>query len=282
MITVTEETTVDPAIIKLEDGVEYTFKIVDSDHPDGVEVSGLACWIEEESFFRWECVADTAKVIVSPTCKYTIEYTGTVNRISSVVGSDRNGWSPNYPVSFYIAESVHIIDERYINFPQEVPTPTSTVAGKALGVVLDSHTHQPTYDFISVGTVLPEPKQSNNGFTLQVGYLNSKYQYRLVDQTPIVYYYDSTRAKPNIYKNSTFTSSLTWEDASNLLSQFDAGRSILLFDGSSSARFTVTSMDSVTNSGAGYTTIYVGAVVKKVVDNTKSYEFINFYVADND
>lgn len=105
LITVEDVTTVDPAIIELEDGVEYTFKIIDADHPDGVLITRTAeLDMKADRGIMW--------IGADSNCFYTITYKDGTNTISS---EDVQELNPNYPVSFYQPGAVHNIDNKYID-----------------------------------------------------------------------------------------------------------------------------------------------------------------------
>lgn len=112
MITVEDVTTIDPAIIELEDGVEYTFKIVDADHPDGF-VHTMSAFLDGKGDrgVVWE--------VLDSYCAYEIIYKDGTNTISSLRDDEISDgvWEshPNYPVSFYHVGETHKINDNYLN-----------------------------------------------------------------------------------------------------------------------------------------------------------------------
>ena len=102
LISIEEETAVQPAIIELVDNQIYAFKIVDNAHPDGVVFEapahqhslGVAWFVEDGEYL------------------YAIDYADGTNQFSSFRGEW--GSDPN-PVSFYRSGEPHKIDDKYLS-----------------------------------------------------------------------------------------------------------------------------------------------------------------------
>lgn len=120
LITVEDDTTVDPAIIELEDSVEYTFKIVDAEHPEGVVFAGTAYLdMKSDRGIVWNSRTDD-------DYNYVVTYKDGSNTFSSFhfeLDEINDEWvsHPNYPVSFYQLGDVHKIANDYLpNIPERV------------------------------------------------------------------------------------------------------------------------------------------------------------------
>ena len=150
LVTLTEETTIDPAIVELTADTEYTFRIVDTDHPDGVRVTGT-------SEFGPGGVIEWAGVIDDPDAAeavyvYVIVYEeNDVNIMRSYHSyyDDQHGWVDvdNYPVSVYQPGRPNKIAVRYIDVDSIIPpqltvtltTDGSTVTSDTSGLKIWKH-----------------------------------------------------------------------------------------------------------------------------------------------
>ena len=122
LITVEEDTTVDPAIIELLAGFEYTFKIIDADHPDGLRCTNSA-------FLDMKGGRGVVWSYILHSHMYEITYKLGANTITSLRDEDTGHGIesvPNYPVTFYALGDVHKIANDYLPSIPEVVRATLT------------------------------------------------------------------------------------------------------------------------------------------------------------
>lgn len=113
LITAERDTTVDPAIIELAVDVEYTFKIVDAEYPEGVVLTDRAWYDDKANAIVWSNGIDSVV--------YEIRYQDNVNTFVSwreeeveVDGDIVINSTPHYPVSFYQLGEVHKISSELV------------------------------------------------------------------------------------------------------------------------------------------------------------------------
>lgn len=121
-----EERTVDPAVIVLQEGVEYTFTFIDADHPDGVELTAVAAFYDRA--VCWEASVGT------PEDGYVYSIVYVVKSNTNIVDTFRyidNVDYPMYPVTLnYITSTVVKIPSEYVD--SIVPIPGELDLGKVL------------------------------------------------------------------------------------------------------------------------------------------------------
>lgn len=128
LLTITEADTqpvvFNPAVIELVVDTQYTFKIVDEFHPDGVVLSDTAFKDKESDLVIWECGAGQ--------CFYEISYDPD-NQSNVVAATFDYGEQIIYiPAEFYTVDQIHKIPEEYLDVtypPATIDIVKSSAAG---------------------------------------------------------------------------------------------------------------------------------------------------------